>query len=296
MIVRNTSNIAIPKKYLFNAGAALFGVGLLVLIARETFVPETIKTCAQRYQHAGVLGWRNSNNEPLSAADLQAKLNGYDWGVLDNVDFVENSNIPLGVVMQVSLPRETANRPNPKKPSGVGFFWMPSWFKTANSACLKYSFRAPKGFKFGAGGSLPGFFGGGEDAHLVATQKRSAAFTSRLHWRDNGKFEARVKSPTQPQGLGIAIDPLNTILEPGQWHTVEQELVLNDLGKENGVLRVWVNGELKAQKKNLVFRSKPNDGLKGVLAYVHHSTRELFWSPSPKTSKIEFSPFFVHWR
>jgi hypothetical protein len=40
-------------------------------------------------------------------------------------------------------------------------------------------------------------------------------------------------------------------LQRGAWNTIEQEVVLNDAGAANGVLRMWVNGTLGLNVKNV---------------------------------------------
>lgn len=295
MVVRQQSSVHIPKKYLFNAGVALFLIGTASLAIREIFVPKVIPACSQRYAQTGVFTWTRGDGSLLAAPDLQAKLKGNDWGVLENVKFTKSNDLQLGVAMQVNLPKETGKTRDERKPSGAGFTWAPDWLRGASSTCLAYSVKLPEGFDFGQGGSLPGLYGGGSDAEDTVTARRSSAFSTRLHWRDNALLELRLKSHEHPTGMGFTLDKNYLTIEPGQWVTIEQEVVLNTPGQPDGILRVWVDGKIRLDQKQINYRAKPEEGLRGVVANVHYATRDLDWAPAPKDSAVLLSPFIFRW-
>ncbi|MFM1813624.1 MAG: hypothetical protein RLZ98_319 [Pseudomonadota bacterium] len=296
MVVKQTQGIRIPKKYLYNAGVAVFAVVTATLVAREMIIPKSIPSCAMRYEKTGLFTWQRGDGRLLAPLDLQAKLNGRDWGVLDNVSFRKTEDLQYGSAMDVRLPREAGKSRDARSPSGTGFIWAPSWLKGSEQACLGYSIAMPDKFKFGTGGSLPGLFGGDSDAASNIEEDQSGGFYTRMNWRDNGKLEVRYKSVEQPTGINFTIDKDGLRIEPGRWLRIEQEVVLNTPGEANGILRIWIDGELRLERKKLVYRSKPGETLAGVVANVHYATRDLKWAPAPQNTALSLSPFLINWK
>ena len=125
-------------------------------------------------------------------------------------------------------------------------------------------------------------------------KRRSTNFDTRIHWRDSGALELKLKTSSDRARSSVKIGAHTPVkLQPGRWVEIEQEVVLNTPGKADGLLRVWVDGKLGLERKRLNFRSKSSDGFKGILANIHFATRELGWAPSPKNTSLKISPFFV---
>ena len=112
MVVRKRQGVTIPKKYLFNAGIAIFLMGTAAFAVREMLVTEAIPACAKRYGQLSLFGWKHGDGRLLTAADLQAKLQGRDWGLLENVRFEATPELQFGAAMQVRLPRESGRKPD----------------------------------------------------------------------------------------------------------------------------------------------------------------------------------------
>ena len=296
MLIRKTQGLSILKKYLFSGAVAVFCMATAVLALREMLIPKTVASCDLRYTKAGVFSWQRGNGRMLSALDLQAKLNGRDWGLIENARFVKTKDVPLGAAMVIGLPRENSKARNRRMPSGVGFVWSPRWLKPATAACLGYSLRLPKNFKFGSGGSLPGLFGGGGDAADEVNARKSKTFSVQMHWRENKRLGLRLKSTEYPGGISLDIDKNYLKLDVGRWIRVDQEIVLNTPGRANGVLRVWVDGKLRLDLKNLNYRAKPGEGLRGVVANIHYANKDLRWAASPQNTALALSSFFVRWK
>lgn len=299
MLIRQKNSVHIPKKYLFNAAAALFGVVTVTLAVREMLLPKNVPACDTRYSKAGLFAWQRGDGSLLSPVDLQAKLAGRDWGVIENVHFARVEGQSFTSAMKIALPQDS-KEPETAKPSGVGFVWTPSWLKGTQSACLGYSVKVPEDFKFGPGGSLPGLFGGEPEMADAAEDKRSAAFSARLLWRENAMLDVRVTGTGTGKGKGesatYALDHNYLRLPKDTWLQIEQEIALNTPGQADGILRVWVNGEIKVDRKDMMYRTRPGEGLLGVIANTHYASRDLNWAPAPKSTSILLSPFYVRWQ
>lgn len=296
MIVRQ-AKFKVSGMMLFNAGVAVFLTTTVGLAARAMLFKEPPAFCAVRYQNAMVYPWTLSNGRAFTNADLQAKLGGFDWGVLDNVSFVEGAPVMSKVAIEVGLPKDAprpaGDRSAQTKRSGVGYAWQPSRITDATSACLGYSVYLPKDIETGGGLTLPGLFGNDDTEPLG---DRQPAFSTRLRWRDDTRIEVVAVGPETPAGYAFPVDAQRTKLERGRWVRIEQEIAMNTPGRRDGLLRVWVDGELKLEQANMLYRKDPAQGLRGIDASVHYSRSNHVWSPSPKDSFVRLSPFEVRWR
>lgn len=67
-------------------------------------------------------------------------------------------------------------------------------------------------------------------------------------------------------GTGVAFRPTTGTDYKGNWNHVEVELQLNTvaggIGQANGVMRYWLNGNLKMERTNVLFRTGANPNLK----------------------------------
>ena len=79
----------------------------------------------------------------------------------------------------------------------------------------------------------------------------------------------------------------------GRWVKVDQEIVLNTPKATDGVLRVWLDGELAIERKEMNYRAMGNITLSGVAAAVHFTGP---FAAADKAAKIWLSPFEVRWQ
>jgi hypothetical protein len=138
---------------------------------------------------------------------------------------------------------------------------------------------------------LPGLFGGDELGS--ASQKKGFAVRSR--WRDGGKAELRLSTGGDGDGHVLAIDKSGAPFGRDRWVKVEQEVVLNRPGAADGLVRVFIDDELKLEARKLALRAE-NIGFAGVLADLHYSRNDLSWAPSPKSASVLLSPLELRWR
>jgi hypothetical protein len=81
-------------------------------------------------------------------------------------------------------------------------------------------------------------------------------------------------------------------VETGRWYCLEGEVIVNTPGIDDGVLRGWIDGELKLQKSDLLLRAPPYDqaivdkGLSmGIYRYwgtLHHGGKYGMWYGKPE--------------
>lgn len=107
----------------------------------------------------------------------------------------------------------------------------------------------PSNFDPVLGGKLPGFCGGncpsgGADA--------SKGFSSRYMWGKGNKLVLYLYHLHQPGTWGQSFT-VGT-LQPGSCVNLAQRVKLNDVGRKNGEIQVWVNGKEALNLQNMEFR------------------------------------------
>jgi hypothetical protein len=60
------------------------------------------------------------------------------------------------------------------------------------------------------------------------------------------------------------------LLEHNRWYCIEQHLRLNTPGQKDGVLKVWVDGELAFERTDIRFRSVPDLKIQRIWMNVYH--------------------------
>ncbi len=268
-----------------NAIGLLLGLSLVGYIAYSLVHVETTAACSQRYPGATRLPLKTGDGALLSTIELQARAGLQEWGVTENTKVVAEG--PAGAALQVKLaPVEAGERGGARPANGVSFHWSPAGIGQAHSACLAYSVWLPKDFPFNDGGVLPGIFGGQADA-INDPPKDGSGFGTRINWRGDGVGELAAK----PSGSGYALPIQRGFpLARGRWMRIEQEIVLNSPGKANGLARMWVDGDLKAENTALTLRKDKTETMFGVLADIG------YLRASGTVGTLLISPFEIAWR
>ena len=59
------------------------------------------------------------------------------------------------------------------------------------------------------------------------------------------------------------------VLERGLWYRIEMQVQMNQPGREDGIIRGWVNGQLSYEKNNVNFRNEGHDFLHNRLVWLN---------------------------
>jgi hypothetical protein len=293
-IVKQTTT-RIPTRFYINAAAGFIGVLIIALTVRGAMFKEDVLPCSDRYGNGTLFGMQNQAGGTISASDLQARLGGRDWGVLENTRIINATAAPTPTIFQVALPKiDPTSSSNPAARSGMGFTWLPSKLPAANAACLSYHVWLPEDFQFGSGGSLPGMFGNDDSEPLAATP--GSSFSTRQAWNAEGQLQMRAMTPALPRGQTLEISPNQLTLKRNQWVKIEQEIVLNDLDRSNGTIRVWVDGKQRFESKEVVLRTTETTKFRGIVADVYYSNQALTAVQAPKDTSMRMTPFELRWQ
>jgi hypothetical protein len=168
----------------------------------------------------------------------------------------------------------------------------------SNEASLSYEVYFQKGFLFKKGGKLPGLAGG---VGQVGGKNSKNGFSVRIMWYSSGtkksvknqKFAdlyAYLYFPSKKRKYGLPV-PLNFEITSGKWYKIKIFVRLNDPGKKNGILKIWINDERVLLLKNFVYRI--NDiKINQFLFHTFFGGHTKPWA-SPKTQYSCFDDFEI---
>lgn len=267
------------------------GIGLVVFlggyIINSAIRTETIPQCSARYGDGQQFSLVKPDGSPMGPIEMQARLPTREWGLLSNARVVtDNTSAYLQVALgphAMEAAVEPSEDPENDAKDGVGFVWQPQNIQAARSACLSYRVYLPKDFLFTQKGTLPGLYGLNEISDLDRTVLESG-FVSRLGWEKGGATGVTIKSPLT---AGMWIPARTTSWPVNKWVSVEQEVVLNTPDKADGVLRLWLDGQLKVEHKGLNLGAKAGSSLSGVVADMGYVDK------SGPAARLTVSPFVV---
>ncbi|PIL33036.1 hypothetical protein GSI_04485 [Ganoderma sinense ZZ0214-1] len=179
----------------------------------------------------------------------------------------------------------------------------------AKEVTFSYSVLFEDGFDFNKGGKLPGVFGG--DSFDVATscsggRRDDRCFSARFMWRTDGKGEIYTYLPPDysankavcdvaPESecndtYGASVGRGSFKFTAGTRATIGQRVRLNDVGKENGELELFVEGKSIFTVTGLVLRDSSAGRFQGIQMQTFFGGSDSSWA-SPKSQNTWFSDF-----
>ncbi|MEO1144816.1 MAG: polysaccharide lyase [Cyanobacteria bacterium J06638_22] len=156
---------------------------------------------------------------------------------------------------------------------------------------LRYQVRFSNNFDFVRGGKLPGLFGG-NGASGGNIPNGTDGFSARLMWREDGNGEVYAYLPTS-ENFGTSIGRGNWQFRPGEWMTVEQEVILNQPGIADGRIRLWIDDALVVDASGLVFRTVDTLRIDGIFFSTFFGGNDLSWA-TPQDVYVDFADFTIH--
>jgi hypothetical protein len=277
------------KVIVFNAAAVLISAVAVAGVVRSLIFSPAAAPCSDRYGNSTEFPLERAGTT-LTTADLQSRLGGADAGVLDNLIIGSIKDAPAPLAMTVSLPKGSATPlGSAALKGGISFPWQPRSVAGRTSACLSYSVFLPADFLFNRGGMLPGISG------ADASGKTQDGFSARLAWRQGDVGGVTVRSTTGEEVRSISAETDGFAFPRGRWTKVEQEVVLNTPKQADGILRVWIDGQLAVDRASIAYRASPGVTVSGVAANVFYGNDDGAGS-APKDTKIALTPFVIRWQ
>jgi hypothetical protein len=159
---------------------------------------------------------------------------------------------------------------------------------TCKYATLIYNLFFPYNFDFVKGGKLPGLYGGDIEKGCSGCEHSNKCFSTRLMWRKNGKGEVYLYIPNNnnlnikkenTNDCGISLGRGNFTFIKDNWIEIKQQIKLNDINKNNGFIKLWINSELYIYHYNMIFKDNENVKINGILFSTFFGGHDLSWVP-----------------
>lgn len=162
---------------------------------------------------------------------------------------------------------------------------------------LSYEVFFPSDFQFNKGGKLPGLC----SAKAVSGgNKADDDFSMRLMWRRGGDGEVYAYVPPKSQSkdyakcctesnpqYGDSIGRGNFKFVTGKWNKIELTVVLNDVGKCNGVVQLSHNDKKVVEAKCIQYRSSPEKKIQFCMFSTFFGGSTPEWAPTkPQSAKF----------
>ncbi|MGB6301622.1 MAG: polysaccharide lyase [Rivularia sp. (in: cyanobacteria)] len=234
----------------------------------------------------------NQNNKSTEWLQKWGVRKKGKWG-LDNISLIKDSSGRFDKVLRVRYPAGSVSPSYARKtnkPIGGGQFFADLGISPTNTLRLSYYLRFSKDFDFVKGGKLPGLFGGTQVSGGKIPDGTNG-FSTRFMWRRNGDGELYAYLPNSKK-YGTSIGRGNWQFIPGKWHHLEQELILNKPGINDGRIKVWLDGKEVLDKGGLTFRTTENLKIEGIFFCTFFGGSSSSWA-TPKDVEVDFADFSV---
>ncbi len=283
--------------YAVNAAAGTLGAFVAVYLVHDFWTTESLPICHKRYTTPTEFSLLSKPLTPMTPAELQARVGGREFGVLQNASVIPVANAPAPLAMEIKLPKGRGSVFNdPAKAGGVSFRWDPRGMGGADRACLSYHVMVPENFDFGSAGVLPGLYGGGAKFDAKSAADGINGFATRVAWSANGVGKINLQVPgDDANGLSKLVSFTNFSIAKGKWVAIEQEIALNTPGQPDGLMRLWVDGELMLEMVDVLWRKDARLTLSGVLSDISYGSVDSDAS-APADATLNVTPMQVSWK
>lgn len=248
-----------------------------------------VETCSQRYRAVETPRPRQAAGAAPADGHAAVRQNFHThrhWGTEENVERLGAGQTGIGEPgLRVHYPAGSSS-PGEDPRGGAGFYSDPPSLRDAEQACLSYMVRFPSDFDFVLGGKLPGLYGGEAPSGGEEVDGKSG-FSMRLMWREEGEGELY---PYVVGFEGTSIGRGFWRFPRGRWMTIEQEVVLNDPGQENGIVRLWVDSRPVLEHQDVVFRTTPAVTIDGLMFSTFFGGSGGEWR-TPRDQYVDFAAF-----
>lgn len=290
-----TQNLSV--KMIVNGVGALAAVIVVWWVLTSTFTTEEAAICKGRYPVATRLSLASETGEPISQSELQARFGSSEWGLLDNAKVLPPVSGSKEPVLSVTMRKGTGSGYQVEQErGGIGLVWRPVDLLEAKprAACLSYRLYLPKTMKFSNGGTLPGLsIGASFDPRGDAVVGEGAV--GRLGWNRDGMMFISLQFATNEGWKNPLAFPAKKPWPLGRWVDVEQEIILNDVGKKNGVVRLWVDQMLMGETERAGLRGDPALAMSGMIGDVNFGNITTA-SEADKSTEVKLSSFVLRWQ
>jgi hypothetical protein len=245
--------------------------------------------------------WGTARNDQLIwSSDFTEDNWEKHWGIISRGRWGHTNAIvmsdPTGQFKRILRVRYPSNSASPtvtrqeNAPVGGTQFYATLNIIPQTKLRLSYYVRFSPDFNFVKGGKLPGLYGGTATSGGNIPDGTNG-FSTRYMWRRKGAGEIYAYLPTS-KTYGTSLGRGNWYFQPGKWYKVEQKIALNQPGKSNGIIQVWVNNQEVLNIGNVLFRKSENLQIEGIFFSTFFGGSDSSWA-TPKDVYIDFTGFSI---
>jgi hypothetical protein len=251
-------------------------------------------SCSKDYREAFILQPGPSDIGKSGQRALSGLSVLHGWGLAENLAVVSGDD-RFPAVIQVRYPKGSFDPGAKSAPRGGAGFQTPVLASAhVDAACLRYAVKFPSGFDFVKGGKLPGLYGG-----VAPSGCRSYGdddgFSLRYMWRSKGAGELYAYLPGRSERCGESVGRGTWSFPPGRWVLLEQEVVLNQPGRADGTVEVWVDGKRVLSRTDVTFRQSAQIAIAGLMFSTFFGGSDPSWA-SPSDQSVQFADFRIFTR
>ena len=160
-----------------------------------------------------------------------------------------------------------------------------------NEYFLSYQIRFGKNFDFRKGGKLPGLTSGGSKYTGGKVPVEGDGWSARYMWKNNGELIIYFYYVDMPGQYGENLS-LNFSAEKEKWYKLTQRIKINDPGKTNGILEVWIDDKKVLSRNNIRFRIGEKGKIDSFYFSTFHGGNNKSWAPL-NDSYLFFDQFYI---
>ncbi|WP_158968872.1 polysaccharide lyase [Paraglaciecola sp. L3A3] len=231
----------------------------------------------------------NFDSSPLGL--YQGQIVKHDWSGLKwqklagRAEIVRSNDYQHKNVLKVSYPKGSVG---PEE--GGSQFVVP--LKPVKELWLSYQLKFSNDFDFRLGGKLPGLSSGGGKFTGGNIPTKGEGWSARYMWRENGEAVIYLYYMDMPGKWGEDLSLRDSHFETDKWYTLTQYIKVNDLGKSNGNLQVWINDKQLLNKNDIQFRGQDNALIDSFYFSTFHGGNTARWGPKNR-SVAYFDNFII---
>lgn len=209
---------------------------------------------------------------------------------LDRISYRPSGDERFPWMARVVYPAQSASPSVARKgaPEGGAQEYLPLRGGPVEALHLRYYLRFPQDFMFVKGGKLPGLYGG-DHTSGGHTPDGTDGLSTRFMWRKEGDGEVYAYLSDSP---GTSLGRGRWKFTPGSWSSLEQRVQLNNPGKSDGSITVWLNDEEVFSATGLTFRISQALKIEGVFFSTFFGGGDPSWA-TPRDQHVDFADFAV---
>ena len=194
----------------------------------------------------------------------------------------------------------------------TGAQWQLELDAEYEEAFLSYRVKFADGFDFARGGKLPGLAGGTAPTGNAPAEGDNG-WTGRLMWLTESRGEPGAPEQLTSQAISYAkytdsgfdqdgrnedeihwvdSDGSRTEFNSGEWYEITQRVKMNTPGESDGIIQIWLNGQLVHNQTDVLFRTVPDLKIDQVYFSTFFGGNNSTWATS-KNKTVFFDDFKV---